>query len=1709
MDTETIRVGYPWQGWTKEMIDGWHDAFTTNKSVVELDMSQLSLITLFDWVTITAMIERVLTNPNVKSFKIDTKGSDPSNFIPLNDFIRIKKNEPTSRFYPQSEIGFSERVYKAVRFTESLGTTDVLSRGREEEEKISYPEIIIDDIKKSQFYTGKIGELKALLGLTRIHTKEDCRQFIDARTIQNWVKTMGTRFPDSPIFESEEVWRVLCHEFAVNIFEHAGAPGFISMRVISPTDANENVYPWCKQTFSSPEIKRLFSTHDNQFLELCIGDAGKGFIETLKQSYMNRLGQNNCDSIEIKNEDILAFAFDELGTSKDDNDDWVTERHALNRILNITAKYGGVLTVRSGGVELVYSSDGNMFQKNRTGFGYIPTQETQLGGIIPGAQLQILLPLIPSISRGIHQRRSILDSALPSTFHTDSLHVRGHLVPLLEKLDQKEPCVGKEDQHRFRKACETLSKELITKRSSSDPLILDFSQLDWTAGQFETLLFFLQNILQFRPVLLVEIDAKLAHDVIELESISAPTTLDKDLITQRSVTGELYFGEVSEEKYLETYNRIHATVMGIDRDGRYYIFGLRNHAYEAPLLSLIETPKTIEELCNETIWEEQLKESTLKSILNHINPMFQQDNKGQWNTVWNAFGLSIEVKRVMSSHFDDVAKRCGAWRGQPYEKKAAKFNLPWQKEWCSNFLESSLILSRERHADEVAQRLIYRLQKGLEIRGKSLADVKVLASMQAPAMLLASYIHRWWPSPFERPAVSDLGYYVMLGHPRDLPTIVKTGGILIVQDILATGKISGKLIEILRRQKLEILGVLSFIKMEKNLPKTTVTSIGFGWNPLPGESHEGFIPRHAMIQVKRPTKCPPPQPDEKDENTYWIEPRTLQPIRYTFLRRQFKRGQDPDLDRRNKYLERFDNCNDECLFASGHYVYGNRHFSISVDVPTVLTGEIGDEIALWLADICENFPGRKRGEWESEDGSQLEGDITAVLMPLHSQVHYIWPKVEKILAQRGRRQPTWLLDATLFIGIGPSYQIPQQLQYQIKTAVEEAIQAQQNKQKVIKNPLRILILGDVTVTARTVQTILVAISRTVKNEFSNHGIKTGIHTYPNLIEWIRHFCILNQMAFADHFLWKNFKSVGNMNFKFVFEEYAPFMGVPVYTDSDCPICKDRDRLKRLITICEQYGIESARLWVEDRLIELQPVAIDSPGFSRPSSIKLEKGIDVLLKPKKGETDISGQYFQVHADTAIWRFHELMYYSYPPADVLLSLRQAWGTDEDGVEVKKEYERFRWAVLEWCLKNWKRLEANATVEVFIDEIKREIENNTSLIQPILEACSQHFEDPDVIRFIAFCIDRLVKLESKGATSDEGAEPEQNRQTINLYTALALFWLNIPRDEWDILVYDSADSENKMKLMEYMDKATNKIAPHKHSFGRNLYLQLIRPQRHMDPQWALNIIAESLLRGRDPNGKINDQHKLLPASIAEILMGGSVEKERHLLFTSISLFLYALDDISNYGCQLSRDADHVKTLLKDVLKWLKKRGKSNNLDRPPDSLKKLQDALEFESPFMTEFNQTFHEDVESFRNSLEEELKRKGTDLLIFDYKPAEDTRECRVLILGHRLIMCLSNLTIDPIKKFEAKHKSRIEVSRMPASEKKEKICFKLLTNFASLEETNNKTRAGQNMKVDMHTLEAFGAEFAEEWKSPTPDEQKEGFTASYNILVPSGFMPRRP
>src|SRR5205085_3939694 len=107
---------------------------------------------------------------------------------------------------------------------------------------------------------------------------------------------------------------------------------------------------------------------------------------------------------------------------------------------------------------------------------------------------------------------------------------------------------------------------------------------------------------------------------------------------------------------------------------------------------------------------------------------------------------------------------------------------------------------------------------------RHIGDVKVLACVTTPAMLLAAALHRWWPGE-SRPAIADLGYYLMLGNPKELPVIVRSGGVIVVQDVLDTHRVSGELVEALNEQKAEVLCVLGFVHLLSNITETRVTPV--------------------------------------------------------------------------------------------------------------------------------------------------------------------------------------------------------------------------------------------------------------------------------------------------------------------------------------------------------------------------------------------------------------------------------------------------------------------------------------------------------------------------------------------------------------------------------------------------------------------------------------------------------------------------------------------------------------------------------------------------------------------------------------------------------------------------------------------------------------------------------------------------------------------
>jgi hypothetical protein len=656
-------------GWLKSSANGWQRAIEIPEREIILDLSNIEFVTLFEWISVMSLIERILSNPQVLSFGIDLVGTTGAKVIPANEYLGIFRGDLPSLDYTREDLDVSERVYRVAGFIEALGTRDVLTGGAERANKLFYPKIMKGDVNLRNFYThNKSGSLDSddnytvVLDTTRVGTKRDCRQFLDAKHILNWREAMGRRFQESPLFDSEEVWRVLCHELAVNIYEHARVIGFIAARVVQSPFIKGHPKPWSLATYGSA-LDELYNNMQKGFLELCVADAGQGFITTLMETY---LSYANVPRDQVDPEDILMFAFDELSTCKKSQMRWATERHALGRILQIVAKYGGAITLRSGGAEVVYRTSGGKFEQLSNHLGYIPQRKGPFN-FLPGAQLQLLIPLLPLTNIAKRKEsRSALNVSLPESFRPQHDQVRGHLIPLREELESADASIGSEEQHEFWEACEKLGRKII-QRPRTEPLVLDFSDLNWTSEQFETLLHLLQNVLQNRPVLLIEIDPRLAREVDDLERQSAPTKLNRKNIKSGQGAAGKSFG-FSERLFLETFSRVHAPVLGLDQDGRRYLFGVSDPQYKDPLLSLIDGEASIKDLCSETFRGGQLKESHLRAILNHINCLFevssQTTTEEMWRAVWTNETLVNEASRAISRHFDEVAARCGAWRGR-------------------------------------------------------------------------------------------------------------------------------------------------------------------------------------------------------------------------------------------------------------------------------------------------------------------------------------------------------------------------------------------------------------------------------------------------------------------------------------------------------------------------------------------------------------------------------------------------------------------------------------------------------------------------------------------------------------------------------------------------------------------------------------------------------------------------------------------------------------------------------------------------------------------------------------------------------------------------------------------------------------------------------------------------------------------------------------
>jgi len=1649
-------------------------------SAFVVDMKGFKRVTLYDWIGILSLIDGLMCLPTTREVSINLKSDRIINLPSPAKQRRIEEQIRNSGRLPSEEENETTNIYRVAGFIESLGTSDILNASHPTC-SLSYLWLGVDGAQFKTYYGRKYTTETVVMGCLRIASgnKEHCRQFLNPQRIAKWRAAMETKFRDSHLFRYGELWRVFCHELAANVYEHAGASGFISARVLQAESFREN---WCKSSFGA-EIQELLPLSDKGVLELCISDGGSGFVKTLENGY--RRQSRAAADVSINPIDVLAFAFDELGTCKEQADCWATGRHALGRLLQIIGQYGGAITVRSGGAELVYFSRGGPFQRRPRHLGYEP-QSARTTPLIPGTHIQIILPLYPLTFRTSKvDAKSILLQHLPQSFRVDINHVRGHLVPIKDRLGfVKAPQYH--DVSQFRQRCEILARDL-SSRSRIEPIIFDFGNLQWSPPQFETFIYLMQNVIHNRPVLMVEVHPPLLREIIQLEETEAPTMLVNELADNTpSVTG-FVLGDLQIQNFLES---VRSPLLALDCDGNVTIVGLGLRQYIEALLELIDGPKSVIQIARGSI----SRAREIGTILKHSHPLFEKTPEDKWRCSWSRQALAVQGRRVMTRHFDDVADRCEAWHKESLQKREnkkkrlprkGKYNLPWQDEWKDNFFQSSRILVRQRHADEAAQRLIFRLECGCDIMQRNLSEIRVLACMTAPAILLAHAIHRWWPTD-NPPAIADLGPYVMLNPDGLLPTIVSNGGIVIVQDVIDDNRRSGRLHRLLEKQGQDIICIISLVRLVDKNAELGVTSPSDGWNSA-GTSC------HSFIRLPRPNEV---DASIEGGDAFWVEPRTLRPFAYSLLRR------DPSkitLDGRPR--PKFFPSEYKDVVVPGHHVYGQRHFSVVLDIKRAIDGIIGETMARTIADICVGNANRERAAWERDKSSNFKGEVTMVLMPLHSQIHYLWDKIEIELGERDRRVLVAFLDATLFLGSGPAYRLPLQLLQQIDDAATAMSSGEQDRYNA---QIRLLVLDDSTITGRTAETILAEVDRAVEKACRDKQIRDG-ESCP--VEWIRYVNIFNQMPFAKYIHWSNLSEIGRVwKVKFLLDEFWWISGLPVYDEDNCPICSSSKRLQQLSNrIAGVLPASSIQDWITQRQHHIAASAVESPDYHSMVSPVLHPAIDLLIGSHE-RPRVTGLVVD-DGGLAILRFHELLYLSYPPSEVIPCAKIAW-SDSDNADQIVAFETFRWQVLQWALCNWPRIIADSARSQFQALVRNELTHLSPLVLPLFEFMALRHADEVIQEIIGAAVEALAQLEGLNIPiADAHVVASRRRLKVLLFDALTVYYFSVTKGHTDS-IYIAIGGET-VPFEEAIEDYASKLSGRDNMcFLQLLHLSITRPKRFADPGWALRTVSETVFRGRAFADPSKHGHMLLPKLLKDAMLLYDAPDILSLLGASLSLFIAALVDLVPFAYELTREASAIKSHADRILQWLEKRRVApvSDQEAPQSSLRALyEDHLGIKSPFALLLQQLFNPRLTDIKEALIRrlsEMPNANSLSLIFDI--ASDVEDEAALIDMTRFCHFLSNWAIEPIRKSERQSTSKISVSRVLSAGDGPKLNFRISTGFDTRKTTQDMTMTSKNLSGELGMLRLFGVSVADSWQEPSSAELAMGLTSCYEVTVPFGF-----
>ncbi len=1174
---------------------------------MDLDLRSLKGLSLFDLLNLFLLIDLTLSVRG--KVRVLLTGMNPGDEAPLDidRYYEIRRGEDRDE-KDSSIYRKSDAIYRFLAYLHHFGLFSALNAPRRAG-VVVFAGLSEELLSRLYMYSGIGLEGSRVLPLCPIYGDPEIDQFRTQGSILSWLSGLPKEIIRIPLFRDGEFARVLGFQLSKNVLEHAGwdwkgeygALGAIAMRILPPDFSR----PWVRSSVPV-EAGRVFSfAKELGVLELCVGDRGIGIADSLGKTYSVTAAKYGL-SQPASQADIIAFAFDKLGTSKPFAERW-GGAHALHRILRLTEKYGGYLVIRTSGYECHY--DGQILksraQHTQAGIGIHPTSKPREQLHPYGVQIQLLLPICPVIPRPKPRVRALVTRAGGSTqlprIESASAYFYGGEADLR---------INSAKRLRLQKLADLLMHEPPTRK-----IAYSFEGRLWTDDE---VIYFLQSqmaVLHTHCCFAVGLDDSTALTVKERESVTDELPADREI-------DDFFHALSAKRRPFAVFTRSQQIIW----------LGLGPYPFSAGFTALVEGSKPIpfHELCAIQHFDENCEEANVFTLyLDHNPDLFnlapesgKQDEyvPEGWHALFSMRDMLRAASSDISSRLQELLVNHGCIGTE------GSYKLPARREFVDTFIETTPLLQDEEARRQIGAWLAVPLAQLLSENEKE----TVLVTATAAASLVARALIEACP---------DLVLYnVDIGHAfsMDKDNLLRNTEwkmpVIIVTDIVDTSHTVAKIESLLQARGLMVRGVISLIRFVDELrgsyPKQTCS-----WDPPPNETRTA---RFFLVEMGRPKPVPEETVNKKGPTEMFIvEPFSLHPFSYEELRALGRRGSAIIPDDDELTVNRIKQMEDIGSLRIGHWVYGDHHFRATVSLATLFSADsTGSSICDAICKLC------------------LEHKPTHILAPLHSHICDLLPRVRSFLQVIYKTTiPEILCISTQMLAKRPFYILPNSIKKLIM---------QRGGGEFETGVLRLLIVDDAIATGRTLETILRAVILRCRRAIAQKRLKFCP------VEAVHAFAVLDRQPLSRSTFWSSVKSISvgeykidknrseALSFSFSFTKWLD-VDMPVDDADSCPECAERQEHLRLIETCDLPPDHGALYAIKERARDLAPLSTEAPVFLRRGKTPLRRSIRI------------GRFNSVSTlELAVWEFYNLLYRGFPYSELIKfysSLKDFSGAEPD--------------------------------------------------------------------------------------------------------------------------------------------------------------------------------------------------------------------------------------------------------------------------------------------------------------------------------------------------------------------------------------------------------------------------------------------------------------